>query len=117
MFGLELTVVDWLGISAFLVGLPAASYYPLMFARVQWWESDIGKSMFMKGMALASVFWIAIGSIVAAILDWSWYEWVKLVSYWFLVIAVWYQVVVMRRVQKSGSLNTRLARQEDGEDQ
>lgn len=117
MFGLELRIVDWLSIAAFLAGLPAATYYPTMFARVRWYESDIGKAMFTKGMALASVFWVAIGSVVAAMLVWGWFEWVELASYWLLVFAVWYQVIVMRRVQRSGSLQTRIGTQRDGEDQ
>lgn len=106
---MELSAAVWVSLVAIVVGIPAATYYPFMFGRVQWYKTDIGKSMFTKGIALASIFWVAIGSVGAAAWDWDWYPWVRTVSNCFLVVAVWYQVIVMRRVQRSGMLAEKLS--------
>lgn len=98
-------------ISLFMVviGLPAAVYYPWMFSRIRFWESDIGKSMFMKGVAMASIFITGLFSVIAFMYHWhGWFQWIRAAVNALLVVAVWYQVVVMRRVQRSGMAKERL---------
>ena len=98
---------------AVVIGIPAATYYPFMFLRIKWFESDIGKSMMTKGLALAAVFWVAILSVPAWHYHWAWFEWVKASVNIFLAIAVWIQVLVMRNVQRSGELEHRMKRSGD----
>jgi hypothetical protein len=97
-----------LSLIVILCGLPPATYYPFMFARIKFWKSDIGKSMLTKGLALASVFWVGIMSLPGEVYGWTWYPWLQFATNCLLVVAVWYQVVVMRRVQKSGQLHHRM---------
>lgn len=108
-----LTPPEVVSLAAVVVALPAATYYPIMFARTRFWESDIGKSMFLKGVALASIIWLGFWSIFAFAYQWEWFLWIQTVANIVLVVAVWYQVVVLRRVQKSGELADRLARARD----
>ena len=110
----SLTTAQWLSVVALIVGLPAATYYPFMFLRIRFWESDIGQSMFLKGFALALVMWVGFGSIFALIFAWEWFQWVRTFSNWILVVAVWVQVLVMRKVQKSGELHERMRDKTDG---
>lgn len=115
---LHLGVAQWLSVVAVFVGIPAATYYPFMFARIKFWKSGIGKSMFVKGIALMLVFWTALSSIPAYILHWTWFDWWSAFVNWFLVLAVWAQIIVMRGVQKSGELRARMGTEEseDGDD-
>lgn len=93
-------MAQMVALAAVLFGLPAATYYPFMFSRIRWWKSDIGKSMLMKGISLALMFWIALLSVPAALCQWSWFAWVQAGVDWFIAVAVWVQVLVMRRVQR-----------------
>lgn len=103
-----LTPPQWASLVAVVVALPAATYYPFMFARVRFWESDIGKSMFLKGLSLASIIWLAFWSVFAYAYQWTWFEWLQAAANWLLVVAVWFQVIVMRRVQKSSEFASKL---------
>lgn len=103
-----LTTAEVISLIGVVVALPAATYYPFMFARVRFWESDIGKSMFLKGVALASIIWLAFWSVFAFAYQWTWFLWLQTAANWILVIAVWFQVIVMRRVQRSSEFASKL---------
>ena len=106
---LHLELPQWFSLIAVLVGIPAATYYPFMFVRVKFWKSSIGKSMLTKGTALALIFWTALLSIPAYIYGWPWFAWWSVFVNYVLVGAVWYQILVMRKVQKSGELHERIS--------
>lgn len=89
------------------VGLPAALYYPLLFLRVQWYKTPIGRSMLLKGVAIASVLTVGICSLF-----WEerWVLWASAASDWLLCAAVWLQVLTFRQVQADGELERRIGK-------
>ena len=91
-----------------LAGTIPANVYPFILARLRWNVSNIGRSMFFKGLALMLVFDSAIAGLWFA--DEEWFILLTMFIDIWLTFSVTYQVIVVRDVIRKGEAERRLGK-------
>lgn len=97
-----MTATEEIILALLFLATPAQNFFAIRYGFFSpWWTTAIGRALMTKSTGLALVLDLAVIGLVAP--EWWLRDPLRIIIYCILVIGIYYQLIVLWRIQKSSS--------------